>query len=294
MAIKATPQPAPCGALVGMIAMKQIASRWCAALLACVLLTSCSVAVRDQSSQRNEPVLLAVFAHPDDEASVSSVLAKYAAAGVRVYLATATDGRLGVNPHAGIPAGDSLAAVRARELQCASEKLGIEPPIAFGLEDQLRMGEGLPRHSEQLNELRERVKKLFAELQPDAVITWGPSGWTGHPDHRLVSAVVTEVFQSRQWGRPAQLYYPAMPTGSVPAANPFPLATVDPQFLPVKIAVSRHDYDKAKQSWLCHRSQYTPEQIEQLHQLRMQAQAGKVQFQPLLPGSARADSLLPK
>jgi LmbE family N-acetylglucosaminyl deacetylase len=274
--------------------MKQIASRRCGALLACALLTNCSAPVHDQSSPRHQPVLLAVFAHPDDEASVSSVLAKYAAAGVRVYLATATDGRLGVTPHAGIPAGDSLAAVRAKELQCAGEKLGIQPPLAFGLEDQLKMGEGLPRHSEQINQLRERIGKLFEQLQPDAVVTWGPSGWTGHPDHRLVSAVVTEVFQSRQWGRPAQLYYPAMPTGSVPAANPFPLATVDPQFLTVKIPVTAADYAKAKESWLCHQSQYTPEQVEQLHQLRMQAQAGQVQFQPLIPAAARAQSLLPK
>ena len=132
-------------------------------------------------------MLLAVFAHPDDESTVSAVLAKYAAAGVRVYLATATDGRLGVAAHAGTTAGDSLAATRAQELKCTTEKLGINPPIMFGLHDQLKMGEGLRPHMEQLAEMRDRVTKLFEELQPDAVITWGPSGWTGHPDHRLVS-----------------------------------------------------------------------------------------------------------
>ena len=89
-------------------------------------------------------MLLAVFAHPDDESTVSAVLAKYAAAGVKVYLATATDGRLGVNEHAGIPAGDALAAARVLELKCTTEKLGINPPIMFGLYDQLKMGEGLP------------------------------------------------------------------------------------------------------------------------------------------------------
>jgi LmbE family N-acetylglucosaminyl deacetylase len=53
--------------------------------------------------------LLAIFSHPDDEATVSPVLAKYAAEGVTVYLAIATDGRYGVTDHAKIPAGDSLA-----------------------------------------------------------------------------------------------------------------------------------------------------------------------------------------
>ena len=42
--------------------------------------------------------------------------------------------------HAGIPAGDALAEVRTKELQCAAEKLGIQPPIQFGLQDQMKMG----------------------------------------------------------------------------------------------------------------------------------------------------------
>ena len=179
----------------------QLASRIGIAVLCAALLIPCNSPAAKQDART--PVLLAVFAHPDDESTVSAVLAKYAAAGVRVYLATATDGRLGVAAHAGTTAGDSLAATRAEELKCTTEKLGINPPIMFGLYDQLKMGEGLQLHMAQLAEMRDRVTKLFEELQPDAVITWGPSGWTGHPDHRLVSDIVTEVFQSRTWSKPA-------------------------------------------------------------------------------------------
>lgn len=270
--------------------MKAIASRVSVALASVLLLTQCTSPPVKQGARA--PVLLAVFAHPDDESTVSAVLAKYAAAGVKVYLATATDGRLGVNDHAGIPAGDSLAAARVLELQCTTEKLGINPPIMFGLHDQLKMGEGLPAHAEQISELRDRVTKLFQELQPDAVITWGPSGWTGHPDHRLVSSIVTEVFQSRKWQRPAQLYYPAVPTGKVPANNPIPLATVDESFLSVRVPVSQADYDKSKAGWLCHRSQYTPEQVEQLFQSLAGAQAGIAHFQPQIAGKGKKNSLL--
>jgi LmbE family N-acetylglucosaminyl deacetylase len=46
--------------------------------------------------------LLAVFAHPDDEA-------------VRVHLAIATDGRYGVRDFAASPAGEPLVKVRAVE-----------------------------------------------------------------------------------------------------------------------------------------------------------------------------------
>lgn len=121
-----------------------------------------------------ERTLLAIFAHPDDEATVGPVLAKYAAEGVTVYLAIATDGRYGVTGHAKIPAGDSLASVRAEEAKCAAEKLGIQPPIMFGLHDQLRMGEGYGPVHDQLNTMREKVKALFTTLKPDASRTWVP------------------------------------------------------------------------------------------------------------------------
>lgn len=270
--------------------MKHLASRLGAALVCVALLTSCTspAARKDERA----PVLLAVFAHPDDESTVSAVLAKYAAAGAHVYLATATDGRLGVAAHAGTTAGDGLAATRAQELKCTTEKLGINPPIMFGLYDQLKMGEGLQPHMAQLAEMRDRVTKLFDELQPDAVITWGPSGWTGHPDHRLVSDIVTEVFQSKTWSKPAQLYYPAVPTGKAPANNPIPLATVDERFLTVKVRVTPADYEKSKAGWLCHRTQYTPEQVEQLYQSLVTAQGGVAHFQPQLPGKGRKGSLL--
>jgi LmbE family N-acetylglucosaminyl deacetylase len=271
--------------------MQTFASRLLLAVLALILLTQCRSPLPKDAAARRAPVLLAIFAHPDDEASVSAVLAKYAADGVQVHLAIATDGRLGVSQHAGIPAGDGLAAVRDQELLCAAERLGLQTPIRFGLHDQLRIPEGLDAYNVQMVELRTRVQRLFEELQPDAVITWGPSGWTGHPDHRIVSAVVTEVFQSRHWERPSQLYYPGLPTGAVPPSNPFP--TVDPRFLSARVAISTRDTETAKQAWLCHRSQYTPEQIEQMHGMLFAALAGVAHFQPVIPIKGTSDSLLP-
>ena len=238
-----------------------------------------------------ERTLLAIFAHPDDEATVGPVLAKYAAEGVTVYLAIATDGRYGVTGHAKIPAGDSLASVRAEEAKCAAEKLGIQPPIMFGLHDQLRMGEGYGPVHDQLNTMREKVKALFTTLKPDVVITWGPSGWTGHHDHRLVSTVVTEVFQSQKWDKPSQLYYSAIPTGKLPANSPMQLATVDSSYLTVKIPITEADGQKANISWHCHKSQYTPETIEGMHQLIKTALGGTAYFQPLVVTGAEKKTL---
>lgn len=266
-----------------------LASRLLLAVLAMVLLTQCRSPLPKHAAAGRAPVLLAIFAHPDDEASVSAVLAKYAAEGVQVHLAIATDGRLGVSQHAGIPAGDGLAAVRDQELLCAAERLGLQTPIRFGLHDQLRIPEGLDAYHLQMVELRTRVQKLFEELQPDAVVTWGPSGWTGHPDHRIVSAIVTEVFFSRQWQRPSQLYYPGLPTGAVPPSEP----TVDPRFLSTRVKISARDMEAAKQAWLCHRSQYTPGQIEQMHGMLFAALAGVAHFQPAIAIQGTSDSLLP-
>jgi LmbE family N-acetylglucosaminyl deacetylase len=270
------------------------ASRLSIASLAVLFLTQCQSPAPVRSSETRAPVLLAIFAHPDDEASVGPVLAKYASAGVRVYLAVATDGRLGAGAHTGIPRGDSMAAVRAGELQCAADRLGLQTPIRFGLHDQLKMAEGLRTYSEQVGELRDRVRQLFEELQPDAVITWPSSGWTGHPDHRIVSAVVTEVFQSKRWVRPAQLYYPGVPTGRLSESHPFPAAGMDPRYLSVEISLSPPDYEKAKQAWLCHQSQYTPDQIEELHQSLVSKQQGIAHFQPLTAAPRKATSLLPQ
>lgn len=262
--------------------------RWLTLLLIC-LLVQC--AQPEQHTSSTPRTLLAIFAHPDDEATVAPVLAKYAAEGVTVYLAIATDGRYGVTDHAKIPAGDSLAAVREEEAKCAAEKLGIQPPIFFKLHDQLKMGLGMAAIDGELNVMRERVKDLFISLKPDVVITWSASGWTGHHDHRLVSTVVTEVFQTQKRDKPAQLYYSAIPSGNFPINGPLDLATVDSTFLPIKISISGADYEKALASWHCHKSQYTPETIEGMHQLLTSSLKGTAYFMSVAVSSPEKNSL---
>lgn len=271
---------------------RSLLSRSLLAALAVLCLTQCGRP--GASMPARPPVLLAIFAHPDDEASVGPVLAKYASEGVRVYLAVATDGSLGVTEHAGLTAGAAIADARAGELRCAAERLGLQPPIVFRLQDQLKMAEGLQPHIEQINQLRTRVRQLFEQLQPDAVITWPTSGWTGHPDHRLVSAVVTEVFQSRPWVLPRRLYYPAAPIGRLPPSHPLSAASVDARWLAAGVAVSAAHYATAKQAWLCHQSQYTPAIIEQLHQSLVATQRGTAQFMAMPQPRGKLTSLLPR
>lgn len=238
---------------------------------------------------QNKKVILAIFAHPDDEGTVSPVLAKYAAEGAVVYIAVATDGRYGVTEHAKIPGGDSLAVVRVQEMNCAAEKLGARPPIMMGLHDQLKAREGAEGFNASIDSIRNKVKELFLTLKPDVVITWGPSGWTSHPDHRLVGSIVSEVFATRIWGKPGNLFYPELVTGTIPEGS-F-LATVDDSYLPVKISVGEQDYIRARNSHNCHKSQYTQEQADALQQLAWTSQKGKISFRPFIWKKTKQNSL---
>jgi LmbE family N-acetylglucosaminyl deacetylase len=177
------------------------------AILATICALAGSTTVIAPRVQANDaaPTLLAIFAHPDDEQVVSPMLARYAREGVRVHVAYATGGQTGVREHAGIPAGEALATARAEEARCACEKLGIRPPILLGLEDgELHTG------ANQVT-LRKEVSRLLTELGPEAVVTWGPDGVTGHSDHRMVSSIVSELIQQGDPDRGPKLFYVGLP-----------------------------------------------------------------------------------
>jgi N-acetyl-1-D-myo-inositol-2-amino-2-deoxy-alpha-D-glucopyranoside deacetylase len=78
--------------------------------------------------------LMAVFAHPDDEAfGTGGTLAKYAAKGCDVYLVTATRGEAGEIAEPGLATTANLPYVREQELRCACQTYGIPPPSLPGL-----------------------------------------------------------------------------------------------------------------------------------------------------------------
>lgn len=200
--------------------------------------------------------LVAIFAHPDDERIAGPILARYAREGVRVYLVIATDGRKGAAAHARIPLGDSLAVIRAGEARCAAGELGIQPPILLAHADA-----GLASFA-ALDSLRSDLRRVFSELKPDALITFGPEGGTGHPDHRLVGDAVTDLVQSGS--APDALYYPALPAEHMvdaPRARPA-MNVVLLKYLPVTVAFTEADFEAARRAYACHASQYTRKQVD--------------------------------
>ena len=208
-----------------------------------------------------EKILMAVFAHPDDEMTVAPILSKYVDDGVKVYLVICTDGRLGTNDFTDHEAGEGLVAIRKEEMKCAAEKLGVEL-IHLDYHDQLRAAEGYDGHVPHARDMILELERIVADKKPDALITWGPDGGSTHMDHRLVGASVTRVFISKKWKKTKHLYYVGTPSNLIDNPERKKLAGIDPSFLNVQIKYSDADAKKAMESLKCHTSQISPEMIK--------------------------------
>ena len=225
-----------------------LASIWAVALISC-------------TEKTGSKVILTILAHPDDEAAVAPVLAKYSKSN-KVYLIIAADGRYGVREHAGIPPGDSLVLVRKLETICASGILGLQPPVFLGFHDGLGVVDGIGEYFDQTIELKNQLKRQIEEINPDLIITFGPDGDTGHPDHRGISDLTTEVILREGWYEKYPLYYIAWAKNkiiSIPDIGS--LNYLDEKYLTVKIKYSEVDKEKLYESLRCYKSQLTEDEI---------------------------------
>ena len=131
--------------------------------------------------------VLGVWAHPDDEAYLSGGLMALAAdAGSRVVCVTATRGERGTPDPVRWPP-DRLAAERTTELARCLDVLGVREHHWLGYRDGACAA--VPAEAAIA-----RLCELIGDVRPDTVLTFGPHGNTGHPDHRTVSAWTTAAF----------------------------------------------------------------------------------------------------
>jgi LmbE family N-acetylglucosaminyl deacetylase len=153
-------------------------------------------------------VLLAVFAHPDDESlACGGTLARAADAGARVALLCASRGERGsVGDPALVPDGN-LGAVRANELREAAGVLGLsEVTILDHPDGDLRWADVPILHAE--------IVAAIERLRPDAVITFGEDGLYWHLDHIGVHERTFTAVRSLGPLAPP-LYYVTMPPGAM-------------------------------------------------------------------------------
>jgi N-acetyl-1-D-myo-inositol-2-amino-2-deoxy-alpha-D-glucopyranoside deacetylase len=172
--------------------------------------------------------LMAVHAHPDDEAiGTGGVLARYAAEGLATVLVTCTDGAVGeiVDPTVATP--ENLVEVRAEELRTASALLGVTALHCLGYRDSGMMG--TPENDDprcfwraDLNEATGRLVAVIRQHRPQVVVTYDENGFYGHPDHIQTNRVAVAAFHAAgdparypeqglaPWA-PSKLYYTAVP-----------------------------------------------------------------------------------
>ncbi len=148
---------------------------------------------------RSLGTILGVWAHPDDETYLSAgLMAQAIAQGDRVVCVTATRGEAGSLDEQRWPPA-TLASVREVELIAALAALGVTEHEWLDYPDG--GCDSIPAEEAVI-----KVGAIFDEVQPDTVLTFGPDGMTGHPDHKAISAWTTTAFE--QSAKPgAALYY---------------------------------------------------------------------------------------
>lgn len=172
--------------------------------------------------------LLAVHAHPDDESSKgAATMAKYAASGVDVMVATCTDGSRGdiQNPameDAPHPKRD-MAGARRLEMNEAARILGIKQRWIGFVDSGLPEGDPLPPLApgcfalQPLERAAAPLVRLVRNFKPHVILSYDENGGYPHPDHIMAHKVAVEAFHAagdperypgtgEPW-EPSKLYY---------------------------------------------------------------------------------------
>jgi len=129
---------------------------------------------------------MCVLAHPDDESlGTGGALAKCAAEGVATYLVTATKGERGrFGDSKESPGPEIVGKAREAELLAAAKELGLRE-VSFldypdGALDKVDTAEAI-----------EKIAGHLRRVRPQVVITFGPDGAYGHPDHIAICQLTT-------------------------------------------------------------------------------------------------------
>ena len=162
--------------------------------------------------------LMAVHAHPDDEASGGGILAAYADQGIRTVVVTCTNGEFGDAP-GGIKPGedghdkDEVARLRLAELEKSARILRVSDVEALGYHDS-----GMPDWDYKnrpdafcnipIETVADRIGGLITKYQPQVLVTYDDQGAYQHPDH--VHASLAAQAAAKATGIPAKVYLSTM------------------------------------------------------------------------------------
>ena len=234
--------------------------------------------------------LLGVYAHPDDEGSMSGAILHYGALGVESGLVCATRGEVGEISDPALATPENLGKVREQEMRAAAAVLNVSHIWFLDYRDSGMVGTAEnddPRAFARANPA-EAVGKLVAiirQFRPQVMVTFDETGGYGHPDHIAIYRHTTSAFyaaadavQYPELGAAhavSKLYYSSFPRsalkamgewmktqnyqGSFSNLDPDKLGMPDEQ-INVRLDVEPWLETKAR-SWAMHRTQMDPNNV---------------------------------
>ncbi len=179
------------------------------------------------SEHANGLRLMAVHAHPDDEASkAAATLAKYVAEGHEVMVVTLTGGERGdvLNPAMDRPGVlENLPQVRRDEMAAAAKVLGVQHHWLGYVDSGLPEGDPLPPLPEGCfalvpnEESTGKLVEVIRDFRPHVIVTYDENGGYPHPDHIKCHEISVAAFDAagdpdaypeagEPW-TPSKLYY---------------------------------------------------------------------------------------
>lgn len=224
--------------------------------------------------------LLAIYAHPDDEAfGAAGTFATFTDRGGRVTLVCATRGEVGEISDPAFAMPETLGSVREVELRGAMVHVGVTDIRFLGYRDSGMAGTAENQAPDNFinagdADVVEVLVAIMREVEPDIVLSFGPDGVYGHPDHIKAYQTATEAtarYGESNGGVGPALYYNAVPRERIQAmaqreSGPFVNMTPEqlaqlgtPEELITTVLDVSSQYERKMAAILAHRTQISPE-----------------------------------
>ncbi|MHB8088698.1 MAG: PIG-L deacetylase family protein [Anaerolineaceae bacterium] len=195
--------------------------------------------------------ILAIFAHPDDEAfRCGGTLALFEQNGFHVHILTFTRGQAGSCGQPPLCRREELGAVRTKELYCSCQALGLETPQVLDYED------GALQYVSQ-EEGVARIATCIQSIRPCVLLTWPLDGLSGHLDHQSVSRWSTEAFLNSEksgYHVLTSLYYLAFPSSLADTLGMSQLHATPDSNITISVDIESV-WEKKMAAIYCHRTQ---------------------------------------
>lgn len=187
--------------------------------------------------------LLVIFPHPDDETVMAAGLIQHALHNNwQVKVVCVTNGTLGrINVHG---QGRSMVQIRREELNQAMKALGVS---------DLEFWKYCDGKLKDEDTWKTQVNDSIKSYKPSLIVTYGPSGVSGHPDHLALGKYIFELQQQERLE--TQIIWPAF-TGQTKKYLEDKVATADRlETAEFKLELSKAEINSKIEALKAHQSQ---------------------------------------